>query len=390
MKTLAIAGTNLRRTLRERSNIFFIFLFPLLMIFVIGAAFGGTGEPRLGVAVTEPGPLAERLVTGLSAEGAVDVRRAGSEAEVIDAVERGRYEVGVVIPAGYDAAVRAGRPVTVSYLARPGLTGQQVSAVVLAVVGRESGRLRAAGMAATERGLAFDAALARTEAVAASVPGVRVTGRTVGAGSGSTDEGRFDTSASTQLLLFLFVTALTSAVALVETRGLGVSRRMLTTPTPAVAVIAGEGLGRFAVSAVQGLSVMLASALVFDVNWGDPLAAGLLMVAFALVASGAGMLLGAYARTAQVATAVGLLLGLGMAALGGTMMPLEFFSPTMRTVAHVLTPHAWAIDGFTELVRDQGGLVDILPQLGVLLAAAAVLTGLASWRLRRTIATGVS
>ena len=30
-----------------------------------------------------------------------------------------------------------------------------------------------------------------------------------------------------------------------------------------------------------------------------------------------------------------------LAALGGSMMPLEFFSPTMLTVAH-FTPHAWA------------------------------------------------
>jgi ABC-2 type transport system permease protein len=109
------------------------------------------------------------------------------------------------------------------------------------------------------------------------------------------------------------------------------------------------------------------------------------MVAFALVASGAGMLLGAFARTSQVATAVGLLLGLGLAALGGSMMPLEFFSPTMRTVAHAVTPHAWAIDGFTTLIRDGGGVGDILPELGVLLGLAAVLVGLASRRLRRSV-----
>jgi ABC-2 type transport system permease protein len=66
------------------------------------------------------------------------------------------------------------------------------------------------------------------------------------------------------------------------------------------------------------------------------------------------------------------------------MVPIEFFSPTMRTVAHI-TPHAWAIDGYAELIRRDGGIVDILPELGILLAYAAVLLGLASWRLRGTI-----
>jgi ABC-2 type transport system permease protein len=387
VKALAIAGANLRRTLRERSNVFFIFLFPLLMIFAIGAAFGGSGEPRIGLAVADPGPLAARLVAGLTDADGVEVHRAGSAGELTAAVERGEYEVGVSIPAGYDGAVAAGRPVAVALVARPGLTSQQVSSIVRSVVQRESGQLRAARFAAAERGLPFDAALARADGISAQLPALEVSGRAVGVAPAAPDEGRFDGSASTQLLLFLFVTALTSAVALVETRRLGLSRRMLTTPTPARVIIFGEALGRVAISGLQGLFVMLVSALVFGVNWGDPLAAGALMAAFALAASGAGMLLGAYARTPQLAVAVGLLVGLGLAALGGAMMPLEFFSPTLRTIAHVVTPHAWAVDAFTVLLRDGGGIADILPQLGVLLGAAGVLLGLASWRLRRAATT---
>lgn len=387
MKALAIAGTNLRRTLRERSSIFFIFLFPMLMIFAVGAAFGGTGQPRLGVAVVEPGPLTDRLVSELRGAPGVDARLAESRSTLVGAVERGEYEVGIVVPAGYDEAVRNGLPVAVSYVARPGLVGQQVSSIVRAVVAEESGRLRAAGYTAAERGVSLEEGLARVEAVDGRVPAVTVTERTVGGDPDAADEGfSFDSAASSQLLLFLFVTALTSAVALVETRRMGLSRRMLTTPTSVTTIIVGEGLGRFVISAVQGVFVMAVSALAFGVDWGDPVGAGLLMISFALVASGAGMLLGATARNAQIATAIGLLLGLGLAAIGGAMMPLEFFSPTLRTVAHAVTPHAWAIDGFTVLLRDRGGVVDILPQIGVLLGVATVLVGVASWRLRRSVA----
>lgn len=66
------------------------------------------------------------------------------------------------------------------------------------------------------------------------------------------------------------------------------------------------------------------------------------------------------------------------------MLPIELFSPTMQRVAHV-TPHAWALDGFAELVRRGGNTLDILPELGVLLAYALVLFALASWRLRVAI-----
>jgi hypothetical protein len=48
----------------------------------------------------------------------------------------------------------------------------------------------------------------------------------------------------TELLLFLFLTALTGAVALIETRRLGLSRRMLATRTTPATLIAGKPRAR--------------------------------------------------------------------------------------------------------------------------------------------------
>jgi ABC-2 type transport system permease protein len=56
----------------------------------------------------------------------------------------------------------------------------------------------------------------------------------------------------------------------------------------------------------------------------------------------------------------------------------------MQKIAHV-TPHAWALDGFAELVRHNGSVVDILPQLGILTLYATLLLALASWRLRAVL-----
>ena len=151
----------------------------------------------------------------------------------------------------------------------------------------------------------------------------------------------------------------------------------------------GEALGRLAVSVLQGLVIMVGAAVIFGVHWGDPVAAALLMVVFALVASGAGLLMGATARTPQQSLAIGLLLSLGLGALGGTMVPLDLFPPAMRAIAHV-TPHAWAVDGYARLVRHGGNLLDIAPQLGILLAIAAVLFLAATWSLRRAVTTSSS
>ena len=66
------------------------------------------------------------------------------------------------------------------------------------------------------------------------------------------------------------------------------------------------------------------------------------------------------------------------------MFPIDLFPPTMQQIAHV-TPHAWALDGYAELVRRGGNTMDILPELGILVLYAVVLLALAAWRLRVVI-----
>src|SRR5690606_32068967 len=102
---------------------------------------------------------------------------------------------------------------------------------------------------------------------------------------------------------------------------------------------------------------------------------------FAGVAAGAGLLAGAVFRNEAQASGVGVFLGLALAALGGCMLPMEIMPDTLRQIAHV-TPHAWALDGFAEIVRRDGGIAEILPELGVLAAWVVALFGLAAWRLR--------
>ena len=66
------------------------------------------------------------------------------------------------------------------------------------------------------------------------------------------------------------------------------------------------------------------------------------------------------------------------------MVPLEVFPETMKEVARI-TPHAWANEAFAELLRHDGTLTDVLPQLGVLLAFGGGLLAVATWRLRSAL-----
>ena len=66
------------------------------------------------------------------------------------------------------------------------------------------------------------------------------------------------------------------------------------------------------------------------------------------------------------------------------MVPLEVFPPVARTIAD-FTPHAWANEAFSKLQKEDGGIGDVLPQLGVLVLFASVMISLATLRLRRVL-----
>ncbi len=382
MRALSIAAVNAKRLGRDRVGLFFLFVFPIILILLLGVSFGSGFAPRLGLVSSRSGELGLELATALGQEEEIEIERFSSAELLTEAVERGDVDAGVTIPAGYDQEVRSGNEATVEYIARAGSTSTAIRTTVDAVVGEQAARVRAALFAAARGVGDFDEGLQAAGSLATESPTVDVVVQSEGE---DTFEGlgQFDLGASSQLVLFMFVNSLGATVALIQSRRLGVSRRMLSTPITAGTIVVGETLGRFLVAMIQGVFIILAASLLFGVRWGDPLAASALLTAFALVSTGAAMLFGAMLSNEQQAGAL-TPVGLGLAALGGCMVPLEIFSPTMQTIAHV-TPHAWAVEGFTELIRTDAGITDIGLQIAVLIGFAVVLLGVASWRLHRSI-----
>ena len=97
MKALAITWTNVRRMLRERSNIFFVFIFPLALILLIGAQFGGGAAPVVGIYQADDGQLASDLAAAIEAEERLDTIIFEDSEELLAAVERGSVQAGVFL-----------------------------------------------------------------------------------------------------------------------------------------------------------------------------------------------------------------------------------------------------------------------------------------------------
>lgn len=378
---LTIAGVELRRFVRDRSNVFFVFVFPLLLVVLIGAQFAGSQSGR--VAVSGPGSTLRSELSGQLRVEELEVWY-DDASTVRDQLARGRADVGVFLDAGDASAYARGRGVDLQVVVAPQATAQataeQVRAAVTRVRSRWSQRiaLQEAGMGVAEVDRALQSA--RT---ASPAPRLRVTELDETAQEFST-LGRFDLGATTQTLLFVFLSTVGGAAALIQSRRYRVLQRMMSTPLSAGQAVAGQALGRFALAMVQGLYLMLGTAAFFGVDWGSWPAALLVLAMFGAVAAALAMVVGTVMDNEGAATGVGIGAGLVLAALGGCMTPLEFFPDTLRTIAHV-TPHAWAYEAFAKIQRHGAGVADVLPQLGVLAGMAVVLLATGGWVVRRSL-----
>src|SRR5690606_39809080 len=81
--------------------------------------------------------------------------------------------------------------------------------------------------------------------------------------------GQFDLGAATMVLLFVFLSTLGSAVTLIQSRRLGVQGRVLAAPVSGAQAILGQVLGRWVIACFQGAYIMVASVLLFDVDFGS-------------------------------------------------------------------------------------------------------------------------
>ena len=87
--------------------------------------------------------------------------------------------------------------------------------------------------------------------------------------------------------------------------------------------------------------MVVGTAVLFGVDWGDPFATTCVVAAFAAVSASAAMVLGSLMDNANAANGVGIGLGLVVAALGGSMLPLELFSDGLMKVSALSLIHIW-------------------------------------------------
>lgn len=368
--------------MHDRSALFFVVILPVVVIVLVGSTVTDDARFRVGVVDGTGGSSASSsLIDLLADDAALDVSSMTHREAGATALRRGELDVVVLLPPELADPAAGAHPSEVTVLAQQVDGSQRAAATaVAAAIDRASSQEVVARLRQEAAGGPIEENRARVAVLAGQQPPLTVARTVVDAESGFLPGG-FATSVPTMLVLFVFITAVTGSSDIIEGRRLGIYDRVLAGPVTPGGLVLG-GLASLLVAAgVQAGLIVGVGTVVFGVEWGDWSAATALVVLWVLVATGAGVLAGTVFRTTEQATSIGVTAGMVAGMLGGCMWPLEIVPPVLRTIGH-LTPHAWAIDGWVEVLSRGGGLADIATELAVLAAFAAALAGAATVRLR--------
>lgn len=373
---------------------FFIGL-PLIFTFLVsGGAPSGEADFRLRLVVVDQAgsALSQQIITALEQSNALRPELLSLE-QAEEQLEGRQAEVVLIIPAGLDIqAVKDGNA-AVELRQQPNSLNASVAArAVQSALRRVSGSISAANQALAEaeargtfesesdRLAYFEQSLSLAQQVQAQAP-ERVT-----VAEGSTpDEVTYDPRANSsagQLITWVFIPLFGISAMFAYERERGTLRRILITPTSRTLYLFGTIAGQVMLALAQMTLLILFGTLVLKVQWGrEPLALFLVMTTAALAAAAIGTAMGTFIKSEGQANGLSIMAGMVMALMGGCWYPLELFPQAVQTAVKVL-PTTWAMQGLMDLLLRGGGLLEILPEAGVLLGFAALFLGIGVSRFR--------
>jgi ABC-2 type transport system permease protein len=176
------------------------------------------------------------------------------------------------------------------------------------------------------------------------------------------------------LVMFVFMAAGFSAIAVVQERKNNTLERLLATTVTKEEILGGVYVGTVIRGLLQIIIFWGVGILVFKVDLGlAPGAVILLSVLMVLMSSAFSLMLSTLAKTVRSASSLATLTSLLLAPLGGCWWPAFLYPQWLQNVSKIV-PHAWATEGFNKLMLFGAGFGDAAPSM-IALAVFTVIFG---------------
>src|SRR5947199_8626291 len=161
--------------------------------------------------------------------------------------------------------------------------------------------------------------------------------------------------------MFAFFLVRTVGWLFVAERRQGTMLRLRAAPLSRGQILLGKLIPCYLLSLGQGLFLLVAGKAVFGMSWGpNPGWLAAVAAATSFAAMGLAMLVASVARTETQVAIYGTLLVLVLAGLSGSLMGDRSLMPEQMQELSRITPHAWALEAYRELLtsdRPDAGVV---------------------------------
>ncbi len=394
MRIIDIAQNDLRQLMRDRMTFMFLLAMPIIFTVMIGFAdgafsTGGGSDSRLPVGYLDQdhSKISNQLRDLLDASKVIrlDQDQARSTANLEQLVSDKKIAAAIIVPIDYGRSSLAGKHPRLTLIADTTTSaGTTVQADVLATVNRLDS---AVSIALSAEQIAGDSVPFRPtfeKSLAAwQEPPIAITATTSSALK-NLDDGNYNlglaNTAPGLMLQFAIAGLLTAAQIIVAERKSYSLQRLLTTATRRIHILLGHYLAIFILIFGQFLLLILFESLVFKVGYLRMPGATLLVAASAaLCIAGLGLLIGILARSEEQAVIFSLIPMFVLAGLGGAWVSLEVTGAVFQAIGH-LSPVAWALDGFKNVIVRGLGIDSVLLPAAALIGYAILFFGLAMWR----------
>lgn len=385
-KIFAIAWKDAIVRFASSSELIFFIILPIVFTLLLaGGTPSGDTDNRVRLVVVDSAntPISHEIIAQLEKSTAVRPDVLSLE-EAESEFDSRRADVILVIPAGLDMNSIQDGTAQLDFRQQPNnLNASVAERAVQTAIRKVSSAVNAANKAvqnAKAQGTFeseeaeqayFDDALQLAKSIQEDAP-ERVK---VVEGNTPDDEVDYDPRANQsagQLITWVFIPLFAISAVFAYERQQGTLRRILTTPTSKATFLLGTISGEVVMALIQMSLLILFGVFALGLNWGrEPFALFVLLSSAALAAGAIGTTMGTFIKTESQASGLSIMMGMVMALMGGCWYPLELFPATVQNIVKIL-PTTWAMQGLLDLILRNGGLMQILPEAGVLLGFAAV------------------
>ena len=375
-RAIIVALHEVRAYLRDKGDLAFSLLLPIVTFALIYGAFGG-GISFHGTAYIvnedEGGFYSTLLIEQLDGMDSLDVELLTVD-EANTKLDRSDVQMVIYIPAGFSARLENNEPVQLVFQQRGhgGQEGQIVASLVRGVTEEINRELQVKQMVS----LALVGENITTASIESTVqkyldreneqPLVGIDTNTVG--SAPDPVNQFLPGIVTMYVLFAISI---SARAIVEERRKGTLERLLTTRLDRGELFFGKFLANILRGFVQTLILLVLAYAVFQIFTPVSFLASLVIaLVFTAAASALGMVIASIARSEDAAIWMAVVITITMVMLGGTFFEIPE-SGILETLSRI-SLNTYANDAFTTIITEGGSLADSALNIGILAAVAVV------------------